>query len=255
MESWNPDSGMEKESQEEFAIFLEDDNAVSRAFFEYALFCVEFIKSHRAAFEKDSGLIGCSLYTPKVNEIGPAKNPAVPPRWSAAKTVKDKSLFYFQLPCSWGAVYSSIYWNQFLEYYWNRKNLRVQPEIPDSRTNEWISSWKRMLVELMVTHGWYLLYTNLGRGASFSTNFFEVGIHSQQWGKPFFYPDRLKNRDWRFTVPLRHTLPADMNSGIYRNFTRSVLDDMPWVDLYHKQVSGRSALVAGENVRQNILSI
>ncbi len=108
-------------------------------FFEWSLFCLKHLQEN-----SKRGLIGCSFYTPIVNEIGPAPNPWSPPKWNSSSVIgSTNQVFYFQLPCSWGAMYSSKYWAEFLEYYWCRKYLDELPELPDTRSNEWFKSWKR----------------------------------------------------------------------------------------------------------------
>ena len=180
--------------------------------------------------------MGCSLYTPKVDEIGPAPNAWSPPRWDSAKVIgAEQTLFYFQLPCSWGGLYSSHHWSRFLHYYWCRKDATSPPEIPNTRSNEWFKSWKRMLIELMQVHGWYMLYPSLPGGRSFSTNFFEMGIHSQPEGEAIEYPDKLRiNGDHRFTVPLVQQWPTQLN------YSQAI----PFVNLQHKLVASENDLYA-----------
>lgn len=91
-----------------------------------------------------SKLIGCSLYTPQVNEIT-AQIPWMPPRWHVSELIGNVPFFFFQLPCSWGAVYTASAWKTFLDYYELRSQVAVEPEIPGSKTNLWFKSWKRYL--------------------------------------------------------------------------------------------------------------
>lgn len=227
-------------------MFLEDDLAVSRAFFDWTLWCLQYIKEHRKTHGIDSGLMGCSLYTPIVDEVGPAVNPWTPPKWSASRTLNSPSpVFYFQLPCSWGVIYSSLYWKKFLDYYYCKRDSTVM--IPESRTNEWAQSWKRTMLELMALKGWYLLYPNIGpKRTSFSTNFFEVGVHNQPTGvSDFVYPDRIRRKDYRFTVPLLQRLPRfDVQA-----------DAVPWMSLYHKLRPSRAALFTDETTKEAVTKI
>lgn len=251
MESWKP------QNDDEFGLFLEDDIAVSRSFFEWCIFCIQFLAAHRNRYGLDSGLIGCSLYTPFVNEIGRARNAWSPPRWSSSRVIGHSSnLFYFQLPCSWGALYHSAYWNRFLEYYQIRKDIEHPALIPESRTNTWHSSWKRMLLEMMILDGAYLLYPSFNNSASFSTNFFELGMHNQPEGsETLYYPDRIKTRDRRFTVPLMHRIPKHLIGGVHGNFSGLEWDRIPWVNLHHRLVNGRSALYADEVTASRIRQV
>lgn len=221
---------------------------------EWSLFCIQFFGAHRAKYGNDSGLIGCSLYTPFVNEIGRARNAWSPPRWSSSRVIGYSSdLFYFQLPCSWGAIYHSTYWNRFLEYYQVRKDVEEPALIPESRTNTWFNSWKRMLVELMVLDGTFLLYPSFNNSASFSTNFFELGMHNQPEGiETLYYPDRLRTRDRRFTVPLMHRIPENLKSGVHGNFSSLDWDRIPWVNLHHRLVLGRADLYTDQVTASSI---
>lgn len=108
-----------------------------------------------------------------------------------------------------------------------------------------------MLIELMLLNGWYLLYPNFKRSASFSTNYFEMGIHSQPEDvKELKYPDNLRKKDWRFTVPLIHSIPEEVYSFV--NNSTSVI---PYVDLYHAKVAGRDSLYGSDELKKEISTI
>lgn len=242
LDGWNPPH------DDEYAILLEDDVEVAVGFFEFVLYCLEFSTYKRMVEGEDHGMMGCSLYTPRVNEIGPAPNAWSPPTWHVSKVIYSKyRLFYFQLPCSWGAVYHSKYWRRFLQYFKLRQQIdqtlqltsKKFPETPNSRSNEWFSSWKRILIELMLFEGWYLLYPSFPNQISFSTNYFERGIHSVPEGRKPEIPDELKRGDRRFTVPLwsdfgfRPSLPIPC-LGLVKN--------IPYVNLYHRRALNRQEL-------------
>lgn len=211
------------------------------------------------------GLVGCSLYTPKVNEIGPAPNAWSPPPWNPFEVLGPKlsqhRLFYFQLPCSWGAVYHSRSWNQFRKYYdkrvkgeftdnHNHSNNDRERErkgifqeeltIPNSRSNEWFQSWKRVFIEWMLLKGGYMLYPLHSHYHSYSTNHFEVGIHSvaEPTNEPFV-PNKLRGyADKRFTIPL---IMAERPIELPR-IDRELLDKIGWINLRHKKVNNRDDL-------------
>lgn len=228
-------NGWQPAAQDRFALLLEDDLAVSPHFIKWVTQCIVWLKASRS-----TGMMGCSLYTPMVDEVGPAPNPWSPPRWAPSREVGDDACFFFQLPCSWGAVYRSDHWLPSLQYYALRSHMRVAPDPPGSRTVEWFASWKRFLIELMLEQSWYLLYPNSGHDhASFSTNYFEKGVHSVPEGMVPDYTDSLKLFDRRFTVPLiaNATVADRVLSGC-----ASGLGAVKVVALYHKRVKSVEGL-------------
>lgn len=113
-----------------------------------------------------------------------------------------------------------------------------------------------MLVELMVLDGTYLLYPSFNNSASFSTNFFELGMHNQPEGsQTLYYPDRIRTRDRRFTVPLMHRMPENLKSGVRGDFSNLEWDRIPWVNLHHRLVSGRSSLYTDEITASRIRQV
>jgi hypothetical protein len=178
-------------------------------------------------------MIGCSLYTPIVNEIGPAPNAWSPPKWSPSRVLGSDKCFLFQLPCSWGALYSSKHWLPFLQYYSQRFWINSAPDAPNSRTVEWFMSWKRHLVELMLEHSLFLLYPFVDNShTSYSTNYFEKGVHSGPLNHDQVYNDTLKKFDHRFTVPLitNSSLNIEVISEC-RSLTNPVI-----FNLYHQPI-------------------
>ncbi|PJF16926.1 hypothetical protein PSACC_03264 [Paramicrosporidium saccamoebae] len=235
-------SGWTPKDDEEHAILLEDDTEVAVGFFEYSLYCLSMTTYKRLVEGENHGMMGCSLYTPRVDEIGPAPNAWSPPTWNPTYAIGPRHrLLYFQLPCSWGAIYHAKYWKEFLRYYAIRTQISNFPLTPNSRSNEWFSSWKRILIELMLFRGWYLMYPSFLGQTSFSTNYFERGIHSVAEGQKAPVPNEIrKHGDRRFTVPLyqdfsfRASLPTPSAGSIRQ---------IPYVSLYHKRVMSRRELV------------
>ncbi|KAJ1543113.1 hypothetical protein HK405_009486 [Cladochytrium tenue] len=214
LDAWRP------VTDSELAIFLEDDVEVSPLFFRYASWCANsFLVPTGTPHESSppplsSGVIGCSLYTPRVDEISTAnRDPALPPAWRPADTLAGKpGMFLFQLPCSWGAVYQGGAWRRFIDYF--RRALQRDDEdgegsrgdvVPMSRSNSWRNSWKKYLIEHMYAEGLTLLYPSLPNETSFSTNHYEDGVHSvpDGWRRTVAPVDRLRAvPDERFRVPL-----------------------------------------------------
>ena len=120
-----------------YSIFLEDDVQVSPFFFKYSMECIKHLQSN------SKKLIGCSMYTPRLDEISPTKDPQHPPLWNFSH-LTDKNWVYYQLPCSWGAIYKVNEWKKFIKYLKYRiYSSKKLPEIPNSRSNQWEQSWKR----------------------------------------------------------------------------------------------------------------
>lgn len=101
------------------------------------------------------------------------------------------------------------------------------------------------MIELMLIKGWYMLYPNNPNSASYSTNYFEQGVHSQP-DYPQFYPDTIKERDQRFTVPLMQYLSPNLSQNL-------TLREMPFVDLFH-QLSTEDALILGRHRCQELFN-
>lgn len=100
------------------------------------------------------------------------------------------------------------------------------------------------MIELMLIKGWYMLYPNNPNSASYSTNYFEQGVHSQPEDSPHFYPDTIKGRDRRFTVPLMPNLPQNLPQNL--SFI-----DTPFINLFH-QVSTEESLMLEKNRCQEL---
>ena len=157
---------------------LEDDCEVSTFFFRYLLMVLEIYdipnglpKNSKQLFASKLGkLVGISLYTPLLNEI------VDPPQcWNSTSMFKETyrpssssvpfipafkalsahpstpscpALYLFQLPCSWGALYFPWWWIRLQRYYNYRqssRNLHLDSlyNVPNSRSNQWLTSWKK----------------------------------------------------------------------------------------------------------------
>ncbi|GAA5985543.1 hypothetical protein JCM10908_007019 [Rhodotorula pacifica] len=159
--SWDP------VSNNEFAIFLEDDIEVSPYFLRYAEHMVEaYVYRDRA----DHRLTAISLYNLRYNE---AVEDFV--------TIDNKHTPYiYQQPQSWGAIYLPEPWRQFKlwmkNFPWDK-----DPVVPDSLTNRWPyqRSWKKFYIRFLLERGGYLIYPNLPDQLSYSTNHVEVGTNDK----------------------------------------------------------------------------
>ncbi|KAJ3281448.1 hypothetical protein HDU76_008927 [Blyttiomyces sp. JEL0837] len=202
--AWHPS----KSQDHHLSLFLEDDIELSPLYFKYIKWCT---KTFLSPTPLRNDIIGCSLYTPRVNEISPTDNPQEPVRWVpdylfGSDEVKG-GVFLLMLPCSWGGVYSGRWWRGFLEFF----EWRVGTEeggkfamVPrGARSNYWEKSWKRYLIEYMYNNTLYMVYPSFPNQTSFSTNHYEEGVHSVPEGMEIVVSDRLREVvDERFTVPL-----------------------------------------------------
>ena len=135
------------ESDDEFAIFLEDDIEVSPHHFEFILLLLNRHIFNRPENESklDRNLIGISLYTPRWDEIN------YPPKfWIPSQRLSGSALFLAQVPCSWGALYFPWSWRRFIRYYnWRTGGSKDSLSfvntviVPGSRSNSWTRSWKK----------------------------------------------------------------------------------------------------------------
>ena len=221
------------DSDDQYAMFFEDDIEVSPHYFTYTLLAL------RKYLFGDGGrtgrtyhaehLAGISYNTPRYNEIN------LPPHdWVPQMVIGREAQFLFQLPCSWGALYFPWIWREFLEYYRWRKTITLPPSyvvVPLSATNEWTNSWKRYLVELMYARGLYMLYPSLPRQQSFSTHHREPGEHTDAVPEEHLVDELGTLVLDYFTVPLAKD--ADMvNQHLFSQMRP--LKDLPVVSFHHE---------------------
>lgn len=191
------------DSHNRVGIFFEDDIEVSPYYFMYVLYCIRQFY-HRETKEK---IFGCALHTPRVNEVVETNDPKNPPLWNPSIITADSFVLY-QMPCSWGALYFSDPWHSFVQ---NHLNIRLKDPtekiISGLRIHKWNNSWKKYLVEFFVENDFFMLYPNHPNQASYSTNHFELGLHTEHGnGNEDGHSEVLRSDanwvDYRFTVPL-----------------------------------------------------
>ncbi|KAJ3248686.1 hypothetical protein HDU78_010917 [Chytriomyces hyalinus] len=228
------------------ALFLEDDVSLSPLYFTFTQWCASHLLANPSKY---SDVIGCSLYTPRLNEISSTMDPQNPPAWRPSQFLsQEKHLFLFQLPSSWGAVYTGEHWTGFIGYLDWRLRQDKFPEVPGSRSNMWRQSWKRYLIEYMYLKSLLMVYPSFANEASFSTNHYEVGVHSVPEGAAVHVPDQLRpDIDARFTVPLiqRNEVTAVWKQlNEYLVLVESSNQNITVVSLGHQVVAGTTELVA-----------
>jgi hypothetical protein len=169
-------------------ILLEDDLFVSPHFYHYAKAAAEFYAS-------DPSIAGIALYSHHLNET--ASQDFCP--------IHDGSdVFFMQLPCSWGQLWTKPQWSNFKEWHLQSAdkygssycarysdllpaNIRLWPE----------SSWKKLMAAYMVARNLFVVYPRI----SLSTNFADDGVHCRDRGTIYQVPLLRRPMAFRF-VPL-----------------------------------------------------
>ncbi|KAK5823335.1 hypothetical protein F5H01DRAFT_273018 [Linnemannia elongata] len=194
VEAWYP------QGNNEYAVLLEDDVEVSPLFYSWIKYNIL-----KYRYSPDSQLyqnmFGVSMYSQKFVETHLAGRTPFNPEDIFIETPEYelRTPFLLQLPCSWGAVYFPEHWREFHEYVadrlldieWNKTSLQ-SVQIPNSRTNRWSNSWKKLFIEMIYMRGYVMLYPNFFNFTSFSTNHLEWGTHTKQ----------QRNSAGTFLVPL-----------------------------------------------------
>ncbi|EPZ35541.1 GDP-fucose protein O-fucosyltransferase domain-containing protein [Rozella allomycis CSF55] len=176
MSAWSP------ASDDEYAIFLEDD-------IEVYVF--------RENADVLSKMMGISLYTPRWNEI------VHPPlKWIPSDIVQNSTLFMFQIPCSWGAVYFPKVWREFKEYYdWRTSEVAV-----------------RKFGSRIIAPNAHSEHTG-SKGAAGKTSSFTL----------------TKKKLWVYTVSL-HEDDSFLKSRKFWNDLNKPIKDLDVFDIYHRKV-------------------
>ncbi|KAG0250459.1 hypothetical protein BG011_008331 [Mortierella polycephala] len=223
VEAWYP------QGNDEYAVLLEDDVEVSPLFYTWIKYNIL-----KYRYSPDSSLyqrmFGVSMYSQKFVETHLAGRAPFNPEDIFIETPEYelRTPFLLQLPCSWGAVYFPEHWREFHEYVadrlldieWNKTSLQ-SVQIPNSRTNRWSNSWKKLFIEMIYMRGYVMLYPNYFNFTSFSTNHLEWGTHTKQ----------QRNSAGTFLVPLMtdklikrgRALQEKLNPCLLRNSNNEVI--------------------------------
>lgn len=207
----------------EFCIFLEDDLQVSEYFLEFAdRMASAYFDSHGVPIHEK--LIGISLYNNEYSEVLEAD----------VAVENGNKQYLYQMPQSWGSVYTASAWRNFVAYY-NTFDPELDPLIPDSYANRWphSTSWKKYLMRYMYETGSYLVYPNLADGLSYSTNSMKTGAHHQESSS-----EQGKKMKDRFKVPLLKWFSSPEQKAL----SSPPFQELHVYDLYHKRVANVSSL-------------
>ena len=181
--------------QNDVMIAFEDDMDVSPMYFKWLWNIMQAYKLTVAA-TRDPMLLGLSLSPIRMDEISYPFRP-----WQAQSHIAPVKfpVYLHAVPSSWGAVYFGNPWRDFLDfaatrdrspfYGLNEGSLRLgkygyssprgDPNLwlPRSRSNNWVGSWKRFMVDFAYGRGAYMLYPNLEGAAGLATSRFLSGVH------------------------------------------------------------------------------
>jgi len=101
---------------------FEDDIEVSPLYYWWLVRMVrQYGPLDTAEQVRAKNLAGISLYTPRLNEI---QYPQV--KWVASKETRSPA-FLLQVPCSWGALFFSTYFEEFLSFFDARPMSKPSP--------------------------------------------------------------------------------------------------------------------------------
>jgi len=177
-------------AEDDLVFGVEDDMEISPLYFQWLLKVLEVYWSPSAS-ERNPSLLGLSLSSITLDEI------THPFRiWRSCEHISlDDIVFFSALPSSWGPIYFGDKWAAFLEfvslrsappfYDMVREDSHVKGEkmgdhnlhIPRSRSNTWVRSWKRFMVDFSYANGYLTLYPNLPECAALATTRHLKGEH------------------------------------------------------------------------------
>ena len=139
-------------------IMLEDDLYVSPYFYQFAVSAID-------CYEKDQNLAGIALYNYEIEESS----------FGNFHPIEDDSSVYFlQLPCSWGQVWTKQQWSGFKNWLEQTDIEKAIKKIPNYIQLGWSErSWKKWFVAYMMEQQKYFVYPRI----SLSTNFGDAGAN------------------------------------------------------------------------------
>lgn len=238
VESWYPSS------VHEYAIFLDDDLELSPYFYIWAKFTV---LKYRYSEHQDilKNMFGISLYSPPGLDLHPdGLKPFIPSELLDSDLYPLETPYLMQLPSTWGALYFPEHWMEFHDYITGRLTddhgkKRQDIQIPDSRSNEWMFSPRRYMIEMIYLRGYSMLYPNFNNYTSFST---------VQWDAP---PHLMieQNETYHAQVPL-----MDKNTILDGLSDHSLPDwhDLPIFDYLGTPTSVAELQEKGRTLQRNV---
>ena len=225
-EAWYP------ASDNEYGLILEDDIEVSPYFLQWIHYSITVVHINSHSTRNNlQRIIGVSLYTPRVREnlrerflerinFNELTNILVNNR---------NSPFFYQTPCSWGAVYFPRPWRMFLAYMQRRLEFKNTVTIHGSTTNTWKQSWKKYMTEYMYLNGYFLFYPNFDNAQSLSTNHVEQGVH-------------IQNKQHHFRNKSDYTVPLVDDGALLYSLSQYDSKMFPYIDVFGDPILTFSSL-------------
>jgi glycosyltransferase involved in cell wall biosynthesis len=162
-------------------ILLEDDIVVSPQFYQYAQSAYDFYKN-------DDRIAGIALYRPVFNEV--ACTPFEP--------IDDgNDVFFMQVPCSWGQLFTRKHWFNFTDYYNSRYDSSHSHSLPEA-VQLWPDdeSWKKTYYSYLTNSHLYFVYPRSG----LSTNFGDSGVNITEMKTVFQSSLLVNEKKFRFVT-------------------------------------------------------
>lgn len=179
---------------DDIMLAFEDDVLPSPMYFQWLL---KVLTEYRLLESegRDPSLLGISLSPMRVDEITHPFRPWL----THEKVPHEYPIFLHAVPSSWGAAFFGRPWREFLAfasvraappfytvdeaalnltgYGWESKRGDPNLWLPNSRSNNWMQSWKRYMVDFAYGRGAYMLYPNLPNSIGLATSTFMEGEH------------------------------------------------------------------------------
>lgn len=126
-------------------VVFEDDIYPDLHYFEYARRAIEY-------YSKFDEVSQIALYSPKYNET--ASLPFIP------ASTTGKSVYFMQLPCSWGQIWTRSQWSAFREWYEKNKAIDFSKcnEMPSNIAKWSEKSWKKYYTLFLIRTNRYTAY-------------------------------------------------------------------------------------------------
>lgn len=251
-------------------VVLEDDLKVSPFWFAWLLHATHKYNLTSSGYDLvERGVVGISLYTPRLNEISLGREHNQP--WRASSHIAEPA-FLMQLPSSWGALYFAPFLRHFKRFYavrtrWPLYNTSADDDpmkqrtasnpllnLPNCRANHWPRSWKRFMIEFMYTGGLTMLYPVMPEEASFSTTFVEPGEHTNA---SWWFPAEDTSLDGLHTGKPEKTVPLMV---VKRDFLSATIrlprfSELVVIDLHHRSSSACQLARSARAHRHSVIEL
>ncbi|KAI8146347.1 hypothetical protein BJV82DRAFT_601439 [Fennellomyces sp. T-0311] len=178
VEAWYP------ADDHEYGIVLDDSVELSEMFYVWAKYAILRYRYGQDMPDDAKALFGISLYSPHVIESDPEGRQLFEPSLALISNGYDsESPYLMQAANSFGgAVYFPEHWREFHDFITarvtdiNKKQLQ-NVTVPNTRSSQWVNSWRRYMDELIYMRAYVMLYPNFENYVSLSTSHLELSSH------------------------------------------------------------------------------